>query len=337
VIFFLFCATPALAQESLLNKTKNEDRPCVLYTCLQGTQSQLLIKSEGVTEGNDLLKISHSMTQGKLWGYYKKLNATGDDKSPQIDDDHGYKQPIQEIFQTELVYPQEKGEVQLTISPGFRKKDGRRFFGLPVTFEYGLTDSWQVEVEWESFLYHNPADEASTRGIGDLEIGTKYSFMNIKGSDFHAAVGFEVGFPLGNVDKELSEGLIEYEPFFIIAKDFPALNNSQIFAQVGIGLVQRVKRPTDPDEEEAAAHEFSFNVGCFIPIRQLRYTTEFNFVSNRWNNNGGEKEIYSTPGLVWDLPGKWELGVGLPIGLNSGSEKFKAIAKLTFEFGGDDK
>ncbi|MBC7929600.1 MAG: hypothetical protein H7Z38_03435 [Rubrivivax sp.] len=47
-------------------------------------------------------------------------------------------------------YPQERGEVQLTYSSRFSKGKGRSSLQTPPTLEYGITDRWQVEVEWNA-------------------------------------------------------------------------------------------------------------------------------------------------------------------------------------------
>lgn len=241
------------------------------------------------------------------------------------EDEEESKQPIQEVFQTELVYPQEKGEIQLTVVPRFQEGDDRDVYGLfPFVVEYGFTDYWQIELEWDAFVHQRAADGNSS-GIGDLEIGTKLSWMNILDSNFHAAVGLGIGLPTGNPTNEIGEGMLEFEPLFIVAKDFPKLNNSQLFTQVGAGVVTRLRGA----EEEA--HEISWNSGFFVPFWQLRYTTEFNWTTNQWNG-GSEDDMYLTPGLVWDLPGTWEVGVGAPIGLKDDSDNFRIIAMLTYEF-----
>ena len=43
--------------------------------------------------------------------------------------------------------------------------------------------------------------------------------------------------------------------------------------------------------------------------------------------------MFFTPGMVWDLTRKWELGVGVAFGLNSRPENSRVIFKLTHEFG----
>ena len=239
--------------------------------------------------------------------------------------DEGVSQPLQEVFQTEVVYPQEKGEVQLTLSPRYQEGDSQDQIILPLTIEYGLTDAWQIELEWDAFSHRNPTTGANTNGIGDLEFGTKYSFMNVADSNFHIAPGLGFGFPVGDPEKGLGEGMLEMEPFVSMAYDLPNLNNSQIFTQVAFGYVNRLRG----DEEEA--HEITWNAGFFIPVGPVRLTSEFNWSTNKWND-GDEDNRFITPGFVWDLPGTWEVGAGAPIGLNSESDNFRLIGMLTYEF-----
>src|SRR5215469_10045714 len=59
---------------------------------------------------------------------------------------------LEELFQSETVYPQEKGEFQLTLMPRFLDHRHGNAFVSPVGFEYGLTDSWQVEGDWDSYV-----------------------------------------------------------------------------------------------------------------------------------------------------------------------------------------
>ena len=239
-----------------------------------------------------------------------------------------YVQPLNEVFQTETVYTQEQGEVQLQLSPNFREGRQRNLFQIPLTIEYGITDFWQVEVAWDTHVNRNPISGSTTRGSGDLEIATKYSFMSIGESNYHAAIGLEIGISTGNINKELTEGFTEYEPFLILAKDFPELNNSQIFTRLGVGFVDRTQNHTDPDEDEAEANEFNWNVGFFVPVGPIRVTTEFNWQTNEWHNSGDENQLYLTPGLVWDLPGTWELETGAPIGLNGKSDNYRIITQF---------
>jgi hypothetical protein len=247
------------------------------------------------------------------------------------------EQLIQEVFDTELVYPQEQGEVQLTTAPSWSTGHGERY-QLPLVVEYGLTDAWQVEAEWIAYQNFEARGESSTAGIGDVELGTKYSFMNLGETGAHAALGFELAIPTGDPDRELSEGMMEYEPSLMLAYDLPKAGGSQVFSQFGLGFVDRVKhgREEAGEDEEAAAHELSLKGGFFIPIGALRVTTEVSWTNNQWNNGGEEDLLYLTPGVVIDLPGTFEIGTASQWGLTRDAENTRYIAMLTYEFGGDD-
>lgn len=242
-------------------------------------------------------------------------------------------QPVQEVFQTELVYPQEKGELQLTLGTTFHRNSAWNAFRTPVSLEYGLTNRWQVGFEWDASSFKREFDDAEyQRGIGDLRLETKYSFMNIAGSSYHAAIGFEVQLPTANVRKGLTEGCVEYEPFVAVARDFPSLNRTQIFAHVGLGLMQRVKTADEGDELEPVAHELNVNTGVFVPFRKARFTAEVNWETNRWNNHGDESALYFTPGVIFQPASNWEFGFGVPVGATRSADNVRAIFKFVREF-----
>lgn len=238
------------------------------------------------------------------------------------------EQPLQELFQTETVYPQEKGETQLTFVSKFSRNREHRLFEMPLGIEYGLTDKWQVGLEW-AVTSRLTTDDTKTRGPGDLRVGTKYSWMNIRHSNFHAAAGFELGLPTGNVEKGIGEGEVEYEPYVIVAKDFPKLSQLQIFSQLGVAIGQTVKTPDGEEDEESISKTIEWNNGFFVSYRRARFTTEVN-----WSKSGTENSVYLTPGTVWKLPRNVEFGFGVPVGLTRDADRFRAIVKLIYEFGG---
>jgi len=243
-----------------------------------------------------------------------------------------FARPFEELFQTDMVYPEGKGECEFELAPTFQRAADGDTLTIPLSVEYGLTSNWQAEVEWNAFVQHNSADGPTTRGIGDLELGTQYSFLGIGGSLFHIAPRFSIELPLGDVNEDLSEGFVEYNPAVIVARDFPQLHNAQLFTEMGINLVQRVKTPSDSDEREPAADELDWNAGFFVPFSHGAISMEFNWDNNQWNNHGDENQMYLTPGLIWKLPDDVEIGVGIPIGLNGDSDRFGIITHLIVEF-----
>jgi hypothetical protein len=234
-------------------------------------------------------------------------------------------QPVQEVFQTELVYPQEKGAFQFTSASTFGRVNKK--FSNELSLEYGLTHAWQMGLQWESFA-RKTNEGLISRGSGDLRLGTKYSFMNVRGSNFHTAVGFEVGLPAASARKGISEGKIEYEPYVILAKDFPGLSRLQLFSQLGLTFAHSITRSTASDDN-LDGKTIEWNSGMFVPYRRARFTTEIN-----WSKNTKENNLYLTPGIIWKLPRELEFGLGVPLGLSRDAESFRMITKLVYEFGG---
>ena len=67
--------------------------------------------------------------------------------SAQEDDANEREQPVQEVFQTGLVYPLERGEVQLTYTSRFSQGNGRTLRHTALNLEYSITDRWLSELQ----------------------------------------------------------------------------------------------------------------------------------------------------------------------------------------------
>ncbi len=244
---------------------------------------------------------------------------------------------LKEVTQTDTVYLQEKGEIEITTSPNFTYSDNENLFIIPLEIEYGISDKWEAELEWETFILENTDAGDSTSGAGDLIIGTQYSFLNINGSDFHIAPGLELHFPTADIDKELTDGFIIYKPYLFLAQDIPEWNFAQLFTQFGIEILDRIKKPDEEEYQPVKAHELNLDIGFIIPVKEIIMSLEFNWENNKWNNNGDKNEIYLTPGLFWELADLWELSIELPVGINEDAEDYQVIITITYEFDFFDK
>lgn len=243
------------------------------------------------------------------------------------------ERPIEELFKTDVVYPEEKGELELEVATLYQRNTTHsETWNFPVSLEYGITDNWQAEAEWNSYIWHNVHGHTVAEGIGDLELGTQYSFMNVGGSLFHISPLFQVELPLGDVNTELSEGFVEYEPAVIFARDIPQLHQTQIFTETGLSFVQRVKRPAEADDAEPPANEFNLGAGFFTLWPFGATTFEFNWNDNKWNHHGEENQLYVTPGVLWRVTRGIELGLGIPVGLNQQSDRYQIAAHVVWEF-----
>lgn len=232
------------------------------------------------------------------------------------------QQPLQELVRTEVVYPQDKGELQLTVGSLF--DSGRAFdtFAVPVSLEYGLTDAWQLGLDWGAFTHVGfPGDAIST--TGDLAFDTRYSFMNIGGSRMHAALGVEVGFPRHVESQAERRRGREVEPYVAFAADLTQ-RGVQVFAHGGLALAA----PEDGDG--GVDRELQWNAGALIPLGSMTLATEFN-VRNDTVTLRGARELYVTPSIAFRPRQAWEIGIGIPLGLTPESSRLGLALRMTYE------
>ena len=226
-------------------------------------------------------------------------------------------QALQELFQSEVVFPQDAGETQVTLAPQFSAGRGVTRQEVQMGLEYGLTDAWQIGVDWPGYLREAPTGGPAVQGIGDLELATKYSWMNIADSHLHAALELAVVLPTSNKSDGLDIGQFALMPSAVLAADIPGWSGAQAFVNFGGEL------------NDGTAHDgrrpWIVNFGAFAPIRQFTLTSE-------WNFSQAEGNFY-TPGIVWRTPAAFELGLGVPVGLDARSDRYRVILTLVREFG----
>lgn len=260
-------------------------------------------------------------------------------------DNENNEQLLQDVFRTELVYPEEKGNLEFSFAPTFLKQIDQKNLIFPLELEYGLTNAWTINFFGETFVTHYPNQGPRTTGAGDIGLGTKYSFMHIHHTNDSVALNFEMSFPTGNIDKGLTNGFQIYAPSVSLARDFPNFHHSQIFSQLGFEFLNRTKtlryeedmtdEPTTQEalaETKPQAHVFFFNIGYFYPVGIARYVAEMNWQTNRWNHRGKENIVYLTPGIVWDPTKSWEFAVGSSVGLTKQSDPYDIFLRATVEF-----
>jgi hypothetical protein len=226
-------------------------------------------------------------------------------------------------MRTEVVYPQDRHEVQATFIADHERFDGGRSFAIPVAVEFGITDAWQIGVSGLPYsrVALNGAETAS--GRGGLAVGTKYSFMNIHGSPVHAAVGVEAEFQHGPaVENAQNESGHEVETFGVVAVDLRS--HMTAFAHAGV-----IGARTAVDEGEPNGR-LSWTMGALIAGHRATLATELNFINNRGFRRG-TGGTYVTPSLTVHPREAWELAVGVPVGLTSRSNTVGLIGHVIYE------
>jgi hypothetical protein len=222
--------------------------------------------------------------------------------------------PLQELFGTEVVYPQGRGELQTTFGYWFEQGDAADTIGLPVSIEYGLTDSWQIGIEWLAFSRVSVPGAPGVSDTGGVAVGTKYGVMNVRGSGVHAAVGFDLAFSRElQPDGGVKTGR-ELEPYLALAADL-AGGRVQVFGDVGLSLTSgsenAVAGGITPARDEDT--KLAWNTGALVPLGRVTLATEIN-VRQDWRH-WSTRELHAIPSISVRLPRAWHIGVGAPVGL----------------------
>ena len=226
------------------------------------------------------------------------------------------KQPLQELFFTEVVYPQERHEVQLTFGAFVDRTRADKSALAPVSVEFGLTNRWQIEAGWDGYSrYDNdPWRDLRTQR---LSLGTKYSFMHIAGAPVHAAMGLDVEFTRADVFAEgEGEQGTQFEPFLALAADVP--HGVTFFGSAGLSL-QRAE-VVDLATGQPPDDRGTLSGGLLVRIHRVTIAGEYTSRSDDapWRLDGSP---LVTPSITVHPGGEWELAAGMPIGVRSGTHR----------------
>ncbi|RMF94093.1 MAG: hypothetical protein D6741_12955 [Planctomycetota bacterium] len=224
---------------------------------------------------------------------------------------------LQDLFLGESVYPQERGEWQVTT--GFLWAEKREHdFEIPTLIEYGITDRLQFGVEVPTTFLRNGPDDYE--GVGNIELDTYYNFWNDPCSRTAYGMGFTIGLP--EATPHVGKDAVLYEPYFV------AYGENDLFA-TNVYTAIEIEDPLDEHEDTTVGAQFDVacftEIGSFVPLFELGVELEEN----------GETPVRLAPGIYWK-PEAWpetEFGVSLPIGLNEEAADLGVFVLLTWEFG----
>jgi Putative MetA-pathway of phenol degradation len=238
------------------------------------------------------------------------------------------RQPLELVFADSIV-PQDRHEAMFTTGLWYFRRGSVNHGLLTQKVEWGISDRLQVSTFVELLNSSNESGPRKT-GIGDFEIGARYSWARV-GSEFtHVALAFDAGFPTGNVQRGLSEGAYTLAPSILVSREL-GRGKYQIFTTTGLDFVVK-RRRLDPTRE-GPRNSFFSNSGVTVHAGHGWLVSEVSVTSNG-SGHGRETHLTVTPSYVWRLQRRTELLFGIPIGVTSSTDRVGAVIKFTFELGG---
>ncbi len=241
-----------------------------------------------------------------------------------------YEALVQNLIVSDSIYPQGQSNIMITGGSYYLNQSDEKDLLFPFYVAYGLSDSLTLTVQANTFLLHDVSSQTTFSGIDSLSGALQYSMMHINQSNYSLGLIFSYLYPIGNVDKGITDGFSVYDPVVLITRDFPSLHNSQFFTEVGFDFYQRVKNFSHPQDNVPLTNDILMNAGYFFPVGNWRYDLEINWINDEWNHNGTDNELYITPGLIWVLTETIELEAGVSIGLTPSSDNADVIFRVSF-------
>ena len=238
------------------------------------------------------------------------------------------RQPLELVFADSIV-PQDRHETMLTTGVWYFRHGSLHNASLTQKVEWGISDQLQVATFVQLLNSSNSLGSTKT-GLGDVEIGARYTWIKV-GSEFtHVALAFDAGIPTGNPRRALGEGAYSLSPSVLISREFNH-GKYQLFTTTGLELIAK-RRRLDPSQDVPHNSIFS-NGGLSRHAFHGWAVGEISFSSNRWSG-GNDTQVAVTPSYVWRLARRGELLLGVPIGLTSSADHIGGVVKFTFELGG---
>ncbi|MBO0863410.1 MAG: transporter [Chloracidobacterium sp.] len=240
------------------------------------------------------------------------------------------RQPLELLFADSIV-PQDRHEMMLTTG-GWRFRRGvLREAAITQKIEWGISDRLQVSTFAHLVNSSNQAGPTAA-GMGDIEIGARYTWPTLGSQFTHLAIALDAGFPTGDPRRGLGEGTYSLSPSVLFSRELQG-GKRQLFTTTGMEFIVK-RRQIGPLQEKPRNSIFS-NSGASFHAGHGWIVGEISVSFDRWNG-GSNTSVTLTPSYVWRLASRAELLFGVPLGFTPSTNRLGAVIKFTFELGGRD-
>jgi hypothetical protein len=220
-------------------------------------------------------------------------------------------QQVHELFLTESVFPNERGEYQPFVAAEYQRHLDDSWHTLfDLGLEYGITDRLQVSASVPWVAIHDDGDSRS--GAGDFSAELLY---NVVPATAPVALSLAAGvtLPTGNEDRGFGEGEKVLELTMIMAG-----RAADVQWQLNLG--------GEWTQDEA---ELVYSLAV-LPMQRPSTIVPTLELSGAESEDG--RKLYGTPGLHWRPAEDHGLGLGVPVGLTHGTQHIGVMMYYTVEF-----
>ncbi|HTF90534.1 MAG TPA: hypothetical protein VK843_19105 [Planctomycetota bacterium] len=213
---------------------------------------------------------------------------------------------LEELFLSDLIYPQERGELQISTGLWLGFDRGERRTVLPLVLEWGMTDDLQLEL----LLPYVDDSDWDVSGIDEVGVGALVQIAKDAQGGPQLAVGADVTF----LDAHSGEVDWSVEPFALFYRAGEALD---LNAGLGLSLSE-----ADGEWDTGA-------LGALAFIKDLGPCTgSFEVLGEQ---EDGDLALSAAPGLSWRW-GDYEFGCAVAVGLTDAAADVQVLFTLTREW-----
>ncbi|MBO0723293.1 MAG: hypothetical protein J2P41_20895 [Blastocatellia bacterium] len=238
------------------------------------------------------------------------------------------RQPLELVFADSIV-PQDRHEMMLTTGGWYFRRGVLREAAITQKIEWGISDRLQIST-FAHLVNSSNLDGRTATGMGDIEIGSRYTWPAVGSQYTHLAVAMDAGFPTGDSRRGLGEGTYSVSPSVLFSRELRR-GKCQLFSTTGMEFIVG-RRPIEHSLDAPRNSVFS-NSGVSLKAGHGWIIGEISVSSDRWNGGNNTSGIL-TPSYVWRLASRTELLFGVPLGFTSSTNRLGAVIKFTFELGG---
>jgi hypothetical protein len=240
------------------------------------------------------------------------------------------RQPLELVFADSIV-PQDLHEAMFTTGAWNFRRGSLRDSYLTQKIEWGISDTFQISTTLMPVRRSNSTGRRQI-GVGDVEVGARYTWEHVRSPFTHVALAFDAGLPTGNPNEGMGEGAYTVSPSILLSHEFRG-GKLQLFSTSGAELIAGTRRIMSTSDDPH--HVLFSNDGISVRAGHGWVVSEFSVDTNRWAG-GNETHSSMTPSYIWRLARRTELLLGVPIGLSSSTDHIGGVVKFTFELGGKE-
>lgn len=194
--------------------------------------------------------------------------------------------------------------------------------GLGITLTTGILSDLNIALA-AGGVSLDPGDGSSEKGFGDLELASKWNFIDGEGNLPGLALKVAVTLPTGDEQRGLGSGGYDASAALIAGKAVGPVN---LYLNLGYTRIDKVAEG-DKKHVCAASLAGEWNiVASWAIVGEVLYES--------LGADGEDPPVSATAGVVWEIADNFSIDIGARAGLTDTAPDWSILAGASYTFGG---